>query len=897
MGGGGGMHVDRWQVISGYLDRALELAPEERGAWLSELASREPAIAEEVSQLLDVRSEHGFDSFLGDSPVCAALDVVPGNMSGKRIGAYVLEREIGRGGMGSVWLASRGDGHYEGRVAVKLLGGAWLGEDATRRFRREATLLARLDHPHIARLIDAGITDFGQPYLVLEYVQGASIDEHCKTFGLGVPARLQLFSKVLEAVAYAHRRLIIHRDIKPANIFVADDGAVKLLDFGIAKLITHDELATPQTHAASVALTPEYASPEQLLGQSVTTATDIYTLGLTLFKLLTGRHPFPEARQSTADAVRTAVHVDAPLPSDVALSQDTARELRGDLDNILCKALRKAPEDRYATVDAFADDLRRVLTHEPVTAGPDTVRYRVSKFVRRHRGSVAAGALTALALIAATAITTVQMIEARHQRDEAGFQTRRAEAANEFLNVLLQSDGGSDKPMLNGRERLELGVQMIERQYRDDPQFAARMLILLGEQFRGNNETKRAIELYSKAYDLGRQTRNPELMARAQCTAAYAEAVAQNTELAPKRLAEAKRLLAGVRNPLVDAQVDCLQAEGLLMSRLGDFNRAESILKQAQKLLEQANETYRATYTSVLNDLGGTYAQTNRYQKAYEMARLNGATHERYGRGGTGARMIIWSNEAVALAAMGEIKAAWELREKIQERVAYLEPDGQASLPFAVNLALVLNRLGRPGEALNALTNSVQRARDSHNNFWLLASLRATGESYTQLGRFAEAEAALADAMKLAQTAKPNLNNRIPIEVAAIRLKMLRGDLDGAQRQAEALLAMADYPASQKFGAVRMVLTVASEIALKAGHPVEAERRARQALAVSESMARGENTSGDVGEALLALSKAKAAQSSIETAKPLLERAVRCLTNGFGSDYGLTREAQELLKS
>jgi serine/threonine-protein kinase len=515
------MQVDRWRVVSGYLDRALELPVEARAAWLADLASREPSIAEDVAQLLDVRNEQAFDSFMGDSPAAAAaIEAQTANASGRRVGAYVLEREIGRGGMGSVWSASRGDGHYEGRVAVKLLGGAWLGQNALRRFRLEATLLARLEHPNIARLIDAGMTDLDQPYLVLEYVQGSNIEEHCARRELDVTARLRLFAKVLEAVAYAHRRLIIHRDIKPANIFVAEDGAVKLLDFGIAKLITHEGTTPVPTQAMSLALTPEYASPEQLRGQPVTTATDTYALGLTLYKLLTGRHPFPEARLSTAEAVRTAIGVEAPLASTVAHSQSAARELRGDLDNILCKALRKAPEDRYATVDAFADDLRRFLAHEPVTAGPDTVRYRVAKFVRRNRGSVAAGVLTALALIGATLVTTLQMLEANRQRDEAVFQTRRAEAANEFLNALMQSEGGPEKPMLSRGERLELGVQMIERQYRDDPKFAGRMLIQLGRQFRGLNESKRALALFSKAYDLGRAQNDPELMARAQCTAA-----------------------------------------------------------------------------------------------------------------------------------------------------------------------------------------------------------------------------------------------------------------------------------------------------------------------------------------------------------------------------------------
>ncbi len=295
------------------------------------------------------------------------------NLLGRRVGSYQLESELGRGGMGSVWLARRDDGYYEGKVAIKLLVTSWFGTGGTARFRHEGKLLARLDHPNIARLLDAGITDLGEPYLVLEYVEGQRIDVYCANARLGLRQRIELFLELLSAVAHAHRNLIVHRDIKPANVLVTPAGQAKLLDFGIGKLVEdQDEL----TNTGQRILTPQFAAPEQLLGEPVTTATDIYALGLLLYVLLTGRLPHSG---SPAELIRRITLGDMPPPSSVELSgarlgweihaapippeimRDLQRQLRGDLDNIVLKALQASPQQRYEDVGAFAADLRRYL--------------------------------------------------------------------------------------------------------------------------------------------------------------------------------------------------------------------------------------------------------------------------------------------------------------------------------------------------------------------------------------------------------------------------------------------------------------------------------------------------------------------------------------------------------
>src|ERR1700742_543329 len=381
------LSAEQWRLYSDYLERAIELAESERGPWRADLASGHPEIAVKIEESLAARDRKEFGDFLAASPFSNAPNVYA-TLIGRRVGPYLIESEIGRGGMGSVWRARRVDGRFEGTVAIKFVHAYWLGREGEERFRSEGRLLGRLDHPNIARLIDAGVIDDSHPYLVLEYVEGEPIDAYCDRLHLNIEARVALFEGILAAVGHAHSHLIIHRDLKPANVFVTREGAVKLLDFGIAKLLTQ-EGDTAVTQTSAHALTPQYAAPEQLLGRPVTTATDVYALGLVLYVLLTGAHPLGTGTRSTAELISAVLNEETPRPSMVATGTiTTQRALEGDLDTILGKALKKDPAERYASVGAFAEDLRRFLSHEPISARPDTVPYRVTKFVRRNRGSV-----------------------------------------------------------------------------------------------------------------------------------------------------------------------------------------------------------------------------------------------------------------------------------------------------------------------------------------------------------------------------------------------------------------------------------------------------------------------------------------------------------------------------
>ncbi|HEY9442190.1 MAG TPA: serine/threonine-protein kinase [Gemmatimonadales bacterium] len=402
---------DRFQRCEELFHAALALEGAAREAFLEEACATDRGLRAEVERLLSAHARAG--DFIG-SPAVAPPATWAGaeEWAGRRIGPYSIVRELGRGGMGAVYLAERADGQYQHRVALKLIKRGMDTEQVLTRFRSERQILASLDHPNIARLLDGGSTDQGLPFFAMEYIDGEPIDTYAGRAGLSVEDRLRLFLQVCGAVAYAHQNLVIHRDIKPLNILVTSEGTPKLLDFGIAKVL-HPGGEETSTVTSMRLLTPEYASPEQVEGRHATTVSDVYALGVVLYELLTGRSPYrlrSRTPQEVVEAVRTT---DPERPSQAGDDEKVRRRLRGDLDTILLTALRKEPARRYQSVEQFGADVRRHLEGMPVLARPDTFGYRAGKFVRRHRVPVAAGSLVVLALVAGTVATAYQAHQAR----------------------------------------------------------------------------------------------------------------------------------------------------------------------------------------------------------------------------------------------------------------------------------------------------------------------------------------------------------------------------------------------------------------------------------------------------------------------------------------------------
>jgi serine/threonine protein kinase len=434
---------DQWQEVSPYLDEVLDLAPEQRAPWLLSLSRKDARLAAMVQTLLDEQRQLKEEGFLDRAPLAADARLV-----GQKVGAYTVISQIGQGGMGSVWLAQRTDGRFERQAAVKFVSIALTSRVTEERFKREGSILGRLTHPHIAELFDAGISADGNPYLILEYVDGVSIDLYCDEHKLDVEARIKLFLDVLSAVAEAHANLIVHRDIKPSNVLVRNDGQVKLLDFGIAKMLAREgdtDAATALTMEGAGALTPRFAAPEQVTGAVVTTATDVYALGVLLYLLLAGEHPAGPGVHSPAELVKAIVEVDAPRASGVASAgsgvaerrrttpEKLGRQLSGDLDTILAKALKKDPQERYASVTAFAEDLRRYLKHEAIRARPDTFAYRTTKFLRRN-GTVVAVISIAIALVIGSLSAGLLIANREREAAEERFAQVR-QLANKFIDL------------------------------------------------------------------------------------------------------------------------------------------------------------------------------------------------------------------------------------------------------------------------------------------------------------------------------------------------------------------------------------------------------------------------------------------------------------------------------
>jgi len=418
-----------WGKLSPLLDELLDLPDDERDARLAALRAADPQLADAVAAMLQHLPAIERGEFMSASAMPK-----PGGLAGQAIGPYTLVREIGHGGMGTVWLGRRNDGRYEGEVAIKFLRSGLFGHGDAARFEREGSILARLSHPHIARLLDAGVmADGAQPYLVLEYIDGEPIDAYCRRLALPVDARLRLMLDVLAAVAQAHNRLILHRDLKPSNILVTQAGDVKLLDFGIAKLLDDAGAGeeTALTQRAGNAFTPEFAAPEQLQGLDVTTATDVYALGVLMYLLLGGDHPTAAPTVAPLDRMRSVIETVPRRLSEAVLrrggptsrwspeSRKLSAEVRGDIETIVAKALKKAPAERYANAAALADDIRRYLAREPIAARPDTPLYRTTRFVQRHRAGVAMASAAAMALGVGVGVALWQAREARAQRVQA----------------------------------------------------------------------------------------------------------------------------------------------------------------------------------------------------------------------------------------------------------------------------------------------------------------------------------------------------------------------------------------------------------------------------------------------------------------------------------------------
>jgi serine/threonine-protein kinase len=882
--------------VSEHLDRVLDLPETERNAYVEQLRQSDPQTGSLLARLLSAHHAQAYDRFLSGAAPLLAEPAPSSQLLGQRIGPYVIEAEIGRGGMGSVWRARRADGRFEGVVAAKFLQAAWLGSAGEQRFKLEGLLLARLAHPHIARLLDAGLFEGHQPYLILEYVEGEPIDTYCAHHELDLQARLRLFLDVLAAVSHAHTHLVVHRDIKPGNILVTRDGTVKLLDFGIAKLL-EGEGGSELTLASAHPLTPQYAAPEQLLGEPITTATDVYALGLVLYTLLTGKHPRASRALTGHELIRDVLTNEPPRLSSAAPSPAVARNLAGDLDNITAKALKRDAAERYATAAALAGDLERYLRHEPVSARPDTLPYRVTKFMRRNRGSVMTALAITLGLIGTTSFALLQMSEARRQRDAARAELLQTEAANDFSSLMLEEVDVGGKA-LTQEQLLNRGVELLDARHGADPEFVAEMLTQLAGRYDDVGLEDKAMALTQRALAIARTTHNPALLALTLCSAAHKEHQAGLRTDVDRWLGEATAILQTVPELPLHTSTECLRARAWRASDHNDMDGAIALFEQAHTLQVAAGLRTGLEYTSVLTDLGYVYYNQGRYAAAYQVTAEVGAAFDRGGRGATLGRVIIHENAATLLEKMGEIRAAYAELYASQHPIA----GGPERAPERASWAVfseVLRRLGRIEEARAVVSG---RAED----------LLATGAPVFAARTLMEEGAALIE-LNQPERARPLLEQGIAIEAkyekgdGSMRflaeshayladIDVQTGHADAARQRLTKFLTPYGYPRTPAQVPLRPALLSAARATLALGDLRAAETYAHDALRIAEAVARGPETSADVGESLLVLARIERAQQHPTTeVRQLLTRALRCLTASVGPEASLTAQAREEL--
>ena len=774
---------EQWRALSPYLDKALELSPEQRPAWLESLRSENPSVATDLQTLLVERDTVGEEEFLKIVPRSTLVPLV-----GQTVGAYTLESPIGHGGMGTVWLARRSDGRFEGRAAVKFLNVGLLGGAGEQRFRREGSILARLAHPNIAHLIDAGVSATGQPYLILEYIQGKNVDTYCTERALDVDARIRLFLDVLAAVAHAHANLIVHRDIKPSNVLVTDDGQVKLLDFGIAKLL-EDESGTPATiltRQGERALTLAYAAPEQVTGNAITTGTDVYALGVLLYQLLTGKHPAASALQSPAELMKAIVDTQPARPSDNTDSGERwRRALRGDLDTIVGKALKKNPAERYTTATAFADDLRRYLGHQVISARPDTLAYRAKKFVRRNYIAVA---LASAAIVATGAGIVGTTLQARRARVEA----RTATAIKDFLlGIFNASSKRQADPMkaqsVTARELLDSGAERLLADRTLDSQVALELLSTVGDLYLGLGLDEKGVQLRQKRVELARSAFAPNDVRLATALVDYANAV-YATPRAKESLAvleEAERILDANGDQTSALRVTADKWLSAYWRTVGrDLGKARSYAMKAVEICRRYHPNTEllagALHQAALaeNFAHNTSASLEFYKESLELRRRLGSPEIELIR-----PLTEMAEQETSLARFAE--AERDFKETVAMSLRVNGEDHIDTIQTRLRYATFLRTVGRLRESELLLRKAVDtgvRLLGPEESFHLPTARFELARTLAELGNLEQAESLYQQALAVREKTRPNTYQHANMLENAALLQMAMGRYELADR-------------------------------------------------------------------------------------------------------------------
>ena len=910
------MEIERWKLVDSMLQAALELAPGDRDRYLEQACSGDVSLKNEIKSLLTSHRRAG--EFLEQPAVAVAavelafdaavLPTAP--LAGQVISHYRILQMIGSGGMGTVWLAERCDGRFERKVAIKLIHLAVLDGSAAERFKREGPILGRLAHPYIAELIDAGITSIGEPFLVLEYVEGQAIDDYCDRNKLGVEARIRIFLDVLTAVAHAHSNLIVHRDIKPSNVLVRMDGQVKLLDFGIAKAIedgAQSGAATRLTLEGGPALTPLFAAPEQVTEGAITTATDIYPLGVLLYLLLTGQHPAGPGPHSPAHLIKTIVSQDPPRPSDAVSSISTEaaanrsatleklrRQLRGDLDTIVGKATKKAPAERYTSVLAFADDLRRYLEHKPVVARPDSLGYRTSKFVRRNLAMVAAGAVAFLAVVTGVAAILIQGRIAQKERDFAFRQVTRLHQHDNFLEFLLSDAAPMGKPF-TVNTLLDRAEHIIEKQ--NDSPGKLDLMEWIGVDYGAQDLHGIARPILERAYGISRQSSDPSVRASGSCSLALELSRDEDLDRAEVLIEEGLRELPDDPQYALD-RVACLCDGSEVARQRGEATLAIDRMDSAKRILNGSPFDSDESEATISLNLASMYSEAGRDQDALAEFQHAAALMTAIGRDETETAMVLYGGLALELDQVGRPLEAEKMDRKAIEISRDSAGDDAVSAMVLNNYGRVLRELNRLPEAADHVERAYKKAVQTEDELVINQSLLELARIYRLQHNLPRAEAVLRKVEpRLLKMLPPGhyAFSVVPAERGLIALE--KTDFATALRlmnQAIATLEDAVNRGGTGSFALPGVYLNRSMIHLAMQHADLAEADASHARALLESRGHVRGITSKLGNANLAEARALTAQGNTAQAQAAALQALTELEGTIGADHPDTQAARRL---
>ena len=699
------LSAEQHAQVDAALDALLDLPEATRAAALATACGDDPAVAAEVESLLRATADCG--AFLAapaaPSPIVEPLRDLA---EGVRVGPWRVVRGIGHGGMGEVYEAERVEGGFTQRAALKLLRAEASGQLG--RFHAERQILARLEHPGIARLLDGGIAADGRPYMAMEYVEGRSISAYCAETGATLEERLRLFMQVCDAVAFAHHHLVVHRDLKPANILVNDDGQVRLLDFGIAKLLD-EHAGDAQTRTQAAPLTPLYAAPEQLTGGAITTATDVYALGLLLFELLTGGPPWAETGTPVAHLLR-AVHADAaPMASARAAANAgapiPARLLRGDLDAIVAKALRVEPAHRYPTVEALKRDLDHARRGEPIAAREGARLYTMGRLLRRHRWAAASATAVFLALSIGFGTAAWQAHRAAVQRDLALRDAAREEALRYQLTGLFRgaiAEHGSDAP--TAKTMLDKSARRVLREYRDQPQLAGQVVLTLADLYDALEDVQGSAALLEGFLAEAGANADPFAVADARQKLAGIELMRGHVEKSGQLLDQADAYWASETEPHPDQRLEGAGIRARWQRARGDLDGALATLRSAiEQRTALSGRDHRETAT-LYNSLAITLTSANRLDEALAAYKETSAIYDRLGLGDGLDAQIIRGNTGTLAMRIGRLREAEALLSGAIEHERAQAGDSAAVAASMGYYGKLLALTDRPARAVETLT-------------------------------------------------------------------------------------------------------------------------------------------------------------------------------------------------